>query len=290
MILLVLVSACSHTAETSVDASIDASIDAALTSPSPMCVGTNGGAYCGGDKVTGGDPATIYDCPVAGQPPASETACPEGCVVEPAGIEDRCRRPVSANTYRLPWRPATTMRLSQDCNDSCCSDHVGDDKYAYDWANGGAFGVVAVRGGTVTHLKINSTTGCATTNCSGDANFIVIDHGDGTQSTYFHLKGNSLAPGITCGATVGLGQALATSGTTGHSTGIHLHFQVSKVHPAAPTCECGADGTHCSPSVVPYANFWVTPTYPSVAVTFDDWPESAMCNDRRITMPVSQNQ
>lgn len=256
---------------------------------SAMCSGTRGGAYCGGDHVANADPGTLYECPVDGEPPTSATACPAGCKVEPSGVADHCIAATAANSYRLPWRPATTMQLTQDCNDSCCSDHVGTDEYAYDWANGASFGVVATRAGTITHLKINSTTGCASSTCSQDANYIVIDHGDGTQSTYFHLEGNSLAAGITCGATVAQGQALATSGTTGHSTGIHLHYQVSKVHPAAPTCECGADGTQCSASSVPYADFWVTSTYPSVPVAFDEWPTAAACNDRRIQMPTSQN-
>lgn len=297
-IVVLFASACSHpTADASVDATADSSpLDDAATTPDPdapalhpRCVGTSGGAYCGGDKVVDGDPATLYECPTAGAPPTSAKACALGCLVEPAGTEDRCATATGANTFRLPWRPATTMRLTQDCDDSCCSDHVGTDAYAYDWANGGSFGVVAARGGKITHLKINSTTGCASSSCSGDANFVVIDHGDGTQSTYFHLAGHSLAAGVACGATVERGQALAMSGTTGHSTGVHLHFQVSKVHPSAPTCECGADGTHCSASTVPYANFWVTSAYPSVPIEFDEWPTAAACHDRRITMPTSQN-
>ncbi len=289
-IAVLFVVACSHPAPVapdSPDATGAPAVDAAVANA--ICGDTHGGAYCGGDQVTDGDPATLYTCPVAGEPPTAATACADGCVIEPAGTADRCATPASAAGYHLPWRPSTTMRLTQDCDDSCCADHVGNDAYAYDWADGGGFGVVAARGGTITHVKINSTTGCASSSCSGDANFIVIDHGDGTQATYFHLAGHTLAPGIACGATVVRGQALATSGTTGHSTGVHLHFQVSKVHPSAPTCECGDAGTACSASVVPYANFWVTSTYPSVPVAFDEWPTSATCHDRRITMPASQN-
>lgn len=177
----------------------DPSADAADPAPAPRCGDTTSGAYCGNDKIIHGDPDTLYECPAPDAPPAFATQCPAGCLIEAAGVEDRCEVPASATSYRLPWRP-TTMRLTQDCDDSCCADHVGNDKYAYDWANGSGFGVVAARAGTITHFKINSSLGCASSSCSQDANYLVIDHGDGTQSTYFHLKGNTAAAGITCGA------------------------------------------------------------------------------------------
>lgn len=193
------------------------------------------------------------------------------------------------DAYRLPWLPGVGMQLTQDCNDRCCRDHVGLDGYAYDFANGGPFTVVAARGGTITHLKMSSTVGCGTTGCVDDANYIVIDHGDGTQATYLHLEGASLVPGIACGETVGRGQALATSGTTGWSTGVHLHFQVSAVHAGEATCECGADGTDCAPTAVRWAPFWVDRAHPTMAIEFDEWPTAPACGDRRIAMPPSEN-
>lgn len=293
-VLLILLVACKASPmEAGADAAAaDAGVevDAPVSELPVMCGNTSGGGYCGGDEVDNGDPDTLYQCATPNAPPTSATPCADGCVIEPSGTEDRCATAASQKSYKLPWRPGTSMRLTQDCNDSCCSDHVGNDKYAYDWANGASFQIVAARGGTITHLKDNSTTGCAESTCSEDANYIVIDHGDGTQSTYFHLKGNTLAAGITCGATVTQGQALAMSGTTGHSTGIHLHFQVNKVHTSAPTCECGTSGKSCSASSVPYGDFWVSSTYPSVGVKFDDWPTSLACSNRRIDMPTSQNQ
>ena len=193
------------------------------------------------------------------------------------------------DAYRLPWQPGVEMQLTQDCNDRCCNDHVGPDGFAYDFANGSGFTVVAARGGTITHLKMSSTAGCGTLDCVDDANYIVIDHGDGTQATYLHLAGASLAPGVACGVTVGRGQALATSGTTGWSTGVHLHFQVSSVHAGATTCECGADGTGCAPTAARWTPFWVDHAHPSVAVEFDEWPAAPACANRRIALPPSLN-
>jgi hypothetical protein len=260
------------------------------TVQNPICLGSQAGAYCGSGEMQDADPNTLYQCPGAGQPPSSSTPCPAGCIVEAPGTADHCAAVTSPNGYKFPWQPGQSMQLTQDCNDSCCADHVNDDGYAWDFANGGSFLVVAARGGTITHLKINSTTGCGNSSCVDAANVIVIDHGDGTHSTYLHLQGMTLAGGVSCGGTVSQGQALATAGTTGWSTGVHLHFQVSNVHPGAATCECGGDGTGCGAGTVPWGSFWSSPTHPTVPITFEEWPATSSCADRRMALPASQNQ
>ncbi|OCX66560.1 hypothetical protein BFP70_04895 [Thioclava sp. SK-1] len=55
-------------------------------------------------------------------------------------------------------------------------------------------------------------------------NVIYIDHDDGVQSRYAHLQG--FAPGITAGQPVTAGQEIGKVGTTGRSTGPHLHFEL----------------------------------------------------------------
>ncbi len=56
----------------------------------------------------------------------------------------------------------------------------------------------------------------------GGGNRIVVDHGNGLQSTYNHLA--SIETSV--GGIVTAGQRLAATGTTGASTGCHLHFEV----------------------------------------------------------------
>jgi len=51
---------------------------------------------------------------------------------------------------------------------------------------------------------------------------VVLDHGLGLYTLYFHLDGVS----VTEGQVVDRGQTLGTVGTTGRSTGQHLHFAV----------------------------------------------------------------
>ena len=52
-------------------------------------------------------------------------------------------------------------------------------------------------------------------------NRVEIDHGNGLISTYNHL--DSIA--VRSGDSVSVGQAIARVGSTGWSTGCHLHFE-----------------------------------------------------------------
>lgn len=51
---------------------------------------------------------------------------------------------------------------------------------------------------------------------------IVLDHGNGWQSAYAHLS----AVGVTCGQSVGQGTVIGALGTSGNSSGPHLHFEL----------------------------------------------------------------
>nr|WP_300147692.1 peptidoglycan DD-metalloendopeptidase family protein [Propionicimonas sp.] len=88
----------------------------------------------------------------------------------------------------------------------------------------------------------------------GFGNHVVIDHGGGVTTLYGHLA--SIDPAVTAGASVGGGQTLGIEGTTGWSTGIHLHFTITvggvDVDPVAFMLERGAplDGQPVGPTSV----------------------------------------
>lgn len=56
----------------------------------------------------------------------------------------------------------------------------------------------------------------------GYGNFVVIDHGNGFTTLYEHL--NTLS--VSCGDNVFQGSVIGTAGSTGNSTGPHLHFEI----------------------------------------------------------------
>ncbi|HMG13847.1 MAG TPA: M23 family metallopeptidase, partial [Saprospiraceae bacterium] len=101
--------------------------------------------------------------------------------------------------------------------------------------------VIAAAAGTI----INKTDGNFDKNCASNnltANSIVIQHADGSTALYLHMKKNSLtSKGI--GASIAVGEFLGIVGSSGNSTGPHLHFEVwsgstsaSYIDPFSGTC------------------------------------------------------
>ena len=74
-------------------------------------------------------------------------------------------------------------------------------------------GVYAVDAGVIVYSGWNNY---------GYGNMIMIDHGNGFQSLYAHLS--AIYRG--CGQSVGQGEGIGAVGTTGRSSGAHLHFEL----------------------------------------------------------------
>ncbi|MBK9926548.1 MAG: peptidoglycan DD-metalloendopeptidase family protein [Anaerolineales bacterium] len=59
----------------------------------------------------------------------------------------------------------------------------------------------------------------------GYGNMIMIDHGNNFQSLYAHLS----AFNVGCGQSVGQGDGIGAIGSTGNSSGAHLHFEIRAI-------------------------------------------------------------
>lgn len=79
------------------------------------------------------------------------------------------------------------------------------------------------------------------------ANYVILDHGGGFLTKYWHLKNGSVTDlGLACGQSVRAGEQIGLAASSGISTSPHLHFQTE----FEATCACGssdADGTIYEP-------------------------------------------
>lgn len=130
----------------------------------------------------------------------------------------------TAQTYKLPFVGGTSRTCTQGNGGS--TSHSGNEQYAYDFSMPIGTTVVAMRSGRVSMVQqIFADYNCTNPTCINDVNRIVIDHGDGTQALYLHLTKNGSL--VSVGQQVVQGQPIGKSGSSGRSTGPHLHIQLS---------------------------------------------------------------
>ena len=153
--------------------------------------------------IPGGQLPVVRRVPIAPPPPPVAVARP-GTTVQAPPRALPLPAPVApaAPTGRFSWpaRGLITTYFS--------SWHPGIDVAA---ALGTAIG--AADGGTVTFTGWDNT---------GYGYRVVINHGNGYSTTYNHLS----SIGVRTGQSVGKGQTIAAMGSTGRSSGSHLHFEI----------------------------------------------------------------
>lgn len=93
------------------------------------------------------------------------------------------------------------------------------------------------------------------------ANFVVLDHGGGYYALYWHMRRGSVA--VRPGQTVTAGTQLGLTGSSGFSTGPHLHFESWKdnrwFEPSAGPCRSGGSLWKSQPPVA--RDFYVADVY-----------------------------
>ena len=115
------------------------------------------------------------------------------------------------------------------------SSHEAIDFYRYLDSNGNAYGnggrsIYSVKSGTVSWVQ--KWDGVTITGNQSYGHCILIDHNDGTKTRYAHMQSQ---PAFTVNTSITQGQIVGKVGTSGNSSGPHLHFEVyvgvSRVNP-----------------------------------------------------------
>jgi len=115
-----------------------------------------------------------------------------------------------------------------NCGARSYDQHHGTDIFTwpYGWLSMDLFRlqtVAAAPGTILVRVDGNSDRSCAAG--GGNANLIVIQHADGSTAIYGHFKNGSVTPKLV-GEAVAAGEYLGIVGSSGSSTGPHLHFEV----------------------------------------------------------------
>ncbi len=136
--------------------------------------------------------------------------------------------------YLLPWAKEAAKQLEGSIghflvyNPPSCSEAYC--RYAFDFADGSMFPILAAKGGTVYSYKVGCASGDATHNNAYCTNYLVLKDTSTAPTTYqiyLHMAYNSLPVELrTLGASVRQGQYVGNADNTGYSTDHHLHFMV----------------------------------------------------------------
>jgi hypothetical protein len=130
--------------------------------------------------------------------------------------------------YRLPYPESWRAFLSQ----GPFGGFSHSDYWALDLVlqTGGIYttAIVAAKSGVVMYVKDVSSRGGLSAAYRGYANGVVIRHGPGEYSWYWHLAYNSVPSDVQPGRPIEAGTVLGFMGSTGYSGGPHLHFQASE--------------------------------------------------------------
>lgn len=131
--------------------------------------------------------------------------------------------------YKLPFLKGADIYVSQGYHGE--TSHKGLSAYAVDFPVPVGTPIYAAREGMVVGSEGNNNLGGASPEYRKYANYVIVEHSDGTMGNYYHLKQGGAVAVI--GQKVAKGDLIGYSGNTGYSSGPHLHFSVSKVDPVS---------------------------------------------------------
>ena len=151
--------------------------------------------------------------------PYSPDARQELSLLATPGEPDRIARDV---VYSLPVEESG-FELGQGFHGGWSHDDEAN-RYAVDLIVPEGTAVLAARSGVVMEATSGYREGGTDPGLAGRANLIRVLHDDGTMALYAHLQEGGVL--VRAGDPVSLGQVIGRAGSTGYSSGPHLHFAV----------------------------------------------------------------
>lgn len=133
----------------------------------------------------------------------------------------------STAMYRLPYQDGSSHVIGQAIDGVKTTHNTPLSLYAVDFNMAEGTPIVAARGGVVVQTIDQFTQGANDPALVHQANSIRIQHADGTHGSYAHLMHQGVA--VKVGQQVQAGEVIGYAGSTGYSSGPHLHFAVSRV-------------------------------------------------------------
>lgn len=131
----------------------------------------------------------------------------------------------ASDTYSFPFQSKSCVHVSQGFNGRF-SHQREHSRYAVDIALPVGTNIVAARDGVVVGVKDDYHMGGVNEYFLDKGNYVTIFHSDGTFASYYHILLGTAA--VKPGDQVSTGQLLARSGSSGFSSGPHLHFVVTR--------------------------------------------------------------
>ncbi|MCM3609639.1 peptidoglycan DD-metalloendopeptidase family protein [Planococcus sp. MERTA32b] len=157
-----------------------------------------------------GEKEVVYTVTETGGEQSEREAVEEEVTAEPVEkvVLNGVKELPSVGTGKFVW-PAQGGYISSKKGPRWGREHKG-----IDIAQPDGFDILAADHGVVKAAGADGTFG----------NRVIIDHGNGYETIYAHLK----TIDVKVGDKVPQGTKIGVMGTTGRSTGIHLHFEISK--------------------------------------------------------------
>jgi murein DD-endopeptidase MepM/ murein hydrolase activator NlpD len=132
--------------------------------------------------------------------------------------EPREQKPGETSGFRLPFAAGPEVRIEQGWNTTF--SHKGKAAYAYDFGLYMGTNVLAAAAGVVSYVH-DGETRCGGPELRKNANYVTINHADGSATQYGHLS----KVGVKIGDVVAAGEVIGKSGDTGYTQCLpHLHF------------------------------------------------------------------